>query len=209
MRVLKKRLLFLTFLTVLAVLASQNASALLDSGTVNYDTGSLKGQISFAVFESRAEFETNWSGAGLSAPGTGKYIYAYLITNGAGSSDVSYFALFGLNNANTSGITYGDRGVAGNVKPADAYIDEDESKGVWEWKDENGFNFIKASESSWLLYFSSNQGPVKGNYEIRGPESSNELPIPGEVPEPSMIALTGVGGGLLLRRRKLNQGLKS
>jgi len=199
MRVFSKRLL-LGITAVLTIFTAQSVLALLTSGVVNYDTGTLKGQINFAVFESRNEFEANWSSMGLSAPGTGQYVYAYLINNASDSMDVSYFALFGLDNNNTSGIGFGDSGYTGAVKPAEAYIDEDESKGVWEWSNQNGYNFIKAGEDSWLLYFSSNQGPVKGEYEIRGPDNT-DIVVP-DVPEPSVIALLGIGGGFLLMRRR-------
>jgi hypothetical protein len=194
-----KKTLFFTLLAVLTVVTAQSALAILSSGDVYYHENGLNGYIKYAVYESRDEYETAWSGLGFSAPGDGQYVYAYQIFNDLVSADVAHFALFGLTEDNTSGLGSEDR-EDGGVQPSDCYLDGDESKGVWKWSDgEGGYGYIKVDEHSWLLVFSSDYSPVKGDFEIKGPEG---IDVPGDIPEPSMIALLGAGGVLFLRRRK-------
>jgi hypothetical protein len=197
-----KRTLFFTLLAVLTVVTAQSALALLSSGTVEYHENGLNGYIEYAVYESRDEYETAWSVLGLSAPGDGQYVYAYKIINlfeDLITGDVAHFALFGLTEDNTSGLGCADDEDPDGVEPSSYYLDGDESKGVWKWAaGEGNPGYIQTGEHSWLLVFSSNQGPVKGDFEIKGPEG---IDVP-DVPEPSMIALLGAGGALFLRRRK-------
>lgn len=196
-----KKTLFFTLLAVLTVVTAQSALALLSSGDVDYNENGLTGQINYWVFESRTEYEQYglWSGLGFEAPGDGQYVYAYQIFNDLLSDDVAHFALFGLTEDNTSGLGSEDD-ETGGVQPSNCYLDGDESKGVWKWSNgEGGYGYIQVDEHSWLLVFSSDYKPVKGDFEIKGPEG---IDVPGDIPEPSMIALLGAGGVLFLRRRK-------
>ncbi len=193
-----KRAIFFTLMAVLILLTAQSALALLSDGSVDYNVGDLHGYINYRVYESQAEYETAWAGLGFSAPGDGQYVYVYQIFNDLISSDVAHFALFGLTEDNTSGLGCEDR-EDGGIQPSNYYLDSSESKGVWKWADGGGgYGYIQTSEHSWMLVFSSDQGPVKGDFEIKGPEG---IDVP-DVPEPSMIALLGAGGAMLLRRRK-------
>ncbi|MBN1795689.1 MAG: PEP-CTERM sorting domain-containing protein [Sedimentisphaerales bacterium] len=208
MRVYYNKTLRALCLLLLILLLVQTASALLTSshynGYVYFDVpwgdegGTLNGVIEFAVYDNRSEYESN---TGLTAPGEGDYIYAYKIWNTLPTSDeaVAYFSILGLDENEITGFGYDDDG--GNAEPQDAYFDS--GNGVWEWSIDNGF--IQLGDNSWLLVFSSDYDWVTGEYEIRGIEES-DFPEPGDgdgdVPEPSLVALFGLGGAALLRRRK-------
>ncbi len=204
MRVCIKRILLLFPLAVLLVqTASANLVSNYYSGSTHYnvpwDEGYLRGKIEFAVYDNRNEYEGR---TGLTAPGSGSYVYAYQIWNDQLNSDeaVAYFAILGLDASNISGFGY-DEDITGGVEPSTAqFVDDD---GVWEWSDdEGGYGFIQLGDHSWLLVFSSDTDWVEGDYEIRGIED-DPFPKP-DVPEPATAALLGAGGYFLLRRKRRN-----
>ena len=197
--------IILSALMLAAGFLVQNASATLTSsyydGFVYYDKawedGYLRGQIDFAVYDDRSEYE---SVTGLSAPGEGKYVYAYQIFNDFADSDkaVTYFSISGLNESISSGMGTQDDGSSGK-KPAEWSYNATE--GYWKWKIDGTNSLIYQGDHSWFLVYSSNNDWVKGNYDIKGPENEDELPQP-QIPEPaSMLVLLGAGG-LMLRKRK-------
>lgn len=200
-----KKIIFFTLLAVLTLVTAQSALALLSNGSVEYHEDGLNGTIEYAVYESRTEYEDAWSGLGLSAPGDGQYVYAYKIINlfeDLVSGDVAHFALFGLTEDNTSGLGCADDNDPDAVEPSNYYLDSEQSKGVWKWSNGEGEpGYIQTGEHSWLLVFSSDYGPVKGDFEIKGPDQPDGPDIP-DVPEPGTVALLGAGGAIFLRRRK-------
>lgn len=196
-------------LLMLILLLIQTASAVLLTssyydGNVTYDvpwgSGTLNGVIEFAVYNDRSEYE---SVTGLTAPGDGDYVYAYRIWNTLPTSDeaVAYFSILGLDENNVSGFgSADDADYVDAVQPSDAYFDGGD--GIWKWS-QAGNGLVQLGDNSWLLVYSSNSDWVAGEYEIRGNEEG-DFPKPGdgEVPEPSLMALLGIGGAALLRRRK-------
>lgn len=196
-----KRILPLLFLVVLLI---QVVLADTYYGSVDYDVDwngdQMTGTIEFGVYDDRAEFESDFIGAGLVAPGDGDYVYAYRVTQSSVSgSPLSYFAILGLDEQNTSGFGALDDGFGG-IEPSDYGFTDDD--GYWQWGP--GYGFIQENELSWLLVFSSEYDWKPGEYEIKG--VGDEFPGPdddgSEVPEPTMIALLGVGGAYLLRRKR-------
>lgn len=195
-----KRILPLLFLVVLLI---QVVLADTYSGSVNYDVDwsddQMTGSIDFWVYDDRDQFETDWSFAGLSAPGDGAYVYAYsVVQSNISGSPLSYFAILGLDEQNTSGFGALDAG-GGGIQPSGYGFTEDD--GYWDWSSPD-YGFIQLDELSWLLVFSSGEDWVPGDYEIRGTEDDFPVPGDGEVPEPTVIALLGVGGAYLLRRKR-------
>ena len=200
-----KRKIILSALVLIAALFVQNAGAKLTSsyyeGSVLYDKvwedGFLRGRIDFAVYNFRSEYEFV---TGLSAPGSGTYVYAYQIFNDLAASDktVAYFSILGLSESIASGIGTGDDGTGGK-KPAEWNYTA--SDGYWKWKIEGTDSLVYKDDHSWLLVFSSNNNWVKGNYDIKGPEKENDFPVP-EIPEPASMLVLLSAGGLMMRKRR-------
>lgn len=206
--------ILLLFLT--AGLLVQSASGLLvhtssyyDGYTIfdgNLDNGKYaKVMIEFAVYErSSGEFDGVFSGVGLTAPGTGEFIYAYKVFNHSSSEDmISAFSILGLDEqANAiTGLDALDDG-EGGAEPTNGGQFE-EGNCVWKWfEDESsGMRFIELGDQSWLLVFSSNNPWKPGEYKLTGTDES-DFPSPdGQVPEPVTVALLGAGGAFLLKRK--------
>ncbi len=201
-------------LLLLLVLLVHVASADTYYGSTNYNENwngkQLTGTIDFGVYDDRSVFESDFGyvndGAGLTAPGDGQYVYAYVINqDDISESPISYFAILGLDeDAVSSDLEYMDQSAnysepnLSGVEPANAgFVGND---GVWKWSSAKGF--IQVDEYSWLLVYSSDYDWVKGDYELRGVEDDFPVPDDGEVPEPGTIALLGLGGSLLIRRKK-------
>jgi hypothetical protein len=200
-KIKQKRILLLFLLFVLLVQTASALESTYYSGKTYYDLlwddGYLRGKIEFAVYDNRSEYEGR---TGLTAPGSGSYVYAYQIWNDQLNSDeaITYFAILGLDPANISGFGY-DEDITGGIEPSVAHFVDDD--GVWEWSDDGGAGgFIQLGDHSWLLVFSSEADWVVGDYEIRGIEN-DPFPKP-DIPEPATVALLGAGGVLLLRRRR-------
>jgi hypothetical protein len=192
-------------LLLVSILLTRNAGATLmpmlessfHEGYVFYDEGGLRGRIDFAVYDTEhGEYGDEYLDIGIEAPGEGRYIYAYQIFNDFIVSEeaVAYFALLGIDESTIDGIGSQEDPESG-VQPGDTYVDGDESKAVWEF---NGSDmYVWAGEHSWFLLFSSDHGPVEGDYEIRGPDS---VMVP--APEPSTVALLGFGSVIFFIKRK-------
>jgi hypothetical protein len=204
-----KRLVFLVLLLVVTLSAHDAAATLapmLESsyhdGFVFYGfepgyEGYLKGRIDFAVYDTEhPEYGDEYLDAGITPPGEGRYIYAYQIFNDYDVSEesVAYFALLGVVEATVDGIGSQEDPETG-IAPSKEYLAGAESRAVWEFN--GGAGYIIAGEHSWFLVLGSEQDWVKGDYEIRGPQ---EIPVP--LPEPATIALLGLGGAVIVVRRR-------
>jgi len=53
------------------------------------------------------------------------------------------------------------------------------------------------------LVLSSNFAPVIGTYEVKAPEQNHDIPVSQpDVPEPATLVLLGVGGAMILAKRR-------
>ncbi|MHC4618168.1 MAG: PEP-CTERM sorting domain-containing protein [Planctomycetota bacterium] len=204
MRVINKiRLLVLLLVTISF---TQNAAATLApmlqssyyEGFVFYNEGDLRGRIDFAVYDTtHPQYGSEYQGNGLVKPGDGQYIYAYQIFNDYEDSGdaVAYFALLGINGAAIDIASIGSQeDPEAGIAPGSQYFDGAESSIVWEFDGDNGY--VAKGEHSWFLVFSSDHGPTKGDFDIK----SGQLVVPS--PEPSTVALLGLGSALAFARRK-------
>jgi len=193
-------------LLLVATLFVQNATGALEpmlessyyDGYVFYYEDSLFGRIDFAVYDTEhPEYGDEYLDVGITAPGDERYIYAYQIFNDLSLSEeaVAYFALLDINGNSINIDSIGSQeDLENGVEPGSAYFNEDESRIVWEFDGGTGYIFV--GEHSWFLVFSSDKDWVPGSYEIKGPD--NNVPIP----EPSMIALLGLGTAMMMRRKR-------
>ncbi|MHC4075593.1 MAG: PEP-CTERM sorting domain-containing protein [Planctomycetota bacterium] len=213
-----RKIIFIMGLLAIAVLA-QNASAVLTEylpessagdgqwqGFKYYDEGQqndgsfLRGRIDFAVYDQRSIHLTDEEIALTEALDLqGRFIYAYQIFNGQQDNDaaVAYFSIGSLGPVGPS-IDY-----TGSVDDGHEGIEPTSSPSLGVWKFDN--RLIYKNEHSWFLILGSNSSPVAGTYEIRGKDQGDPFLGPGgETPEPGMLMLLGLGGAMVLSRRKSN-----
>jgi len=218
-RMSAKRVLVLSFL-IGAILFARDASATLlrmlpesshYQGFVFYDeewdngfgdTKLLRGRIDFAVYDTWENPDEFIGADGYTAPGDGRYIYAYQIFNDYqfnSEESVAYFAALGIDMAYVYDIGSQQDPEEG-IEPTEEYFSDEDSDDVGEAVWDFGLfaeELIQAGEHSWFLAFSSDRDWVRGDYEIKGPEPS-DFPVP----EPAMLTLFSIGGAMLLRRGK-------
>jgi hypothetical protein len=168
--------------------------------------GILSGRVEFAVYDTQGgnEFEQ----AGFTMPGTGQYTYAYQIFNDGDdtATALEYFSILGIG----EGAIYDIATDIGTVDDNSSGINSSvyyfgvhdantgPDKAVWEFEADK--NLAKDAHS-FFLFISSNYDYSKGIYLVTK-STSPDVPLPN--PEPATIALLGVGGMLmLLRRRRL------
>lgn len=207
-----KRKIIIFGLLLVATALVQNASAtLLPSssyadghwqGSRFYDveviSGSfLRGRIDFAVYDTLGGNE--FVEAGFTAPGDGRYIYAYQLFNDYPASEeaVAYFSVFALSgdpmDAYEDTIGSEEDVPDSGIEAASAYFTESNLQAVWLFTDQ----ILTSDEHSWFLMFSSDSAPVTGNYEISA--ETGDFPA---VPEPCTLMLFGLGGAMMFIRRK-------
>ncbi len=167
-----------------------------------WNDGWLRGRIDFAVYDTSimqlgSEEKTLADNLDLA----GRFIYAYQVINDYDASDeaVEYFSVLGdgqipLDLYEESIGSYDDG--SGGRTPTN-YLFEDQLSVVWEFTG----GLLYKGDHSWFLFFSSNSGPVVGDYEVKGSESQ-ATPIPGEIPEPATVILLGLGAAVVVSIRK-------
>ena len=211
MRVIRKFELLRLLLVV--TLLVQNASAgpvelLPESshyqGRAYYSTfteeGRLHGRIDFAVYDTET-YENEFIGTdGFTAPGDGRYIYAYQIfCDTLSTTGLEYFAVLEIGeNAidDDDGIDTRDDG-HGGLDAYDAFFNPypQPQQAVWEFDE----GVLIVGEHSYFLVFTSDHDWIVGDYELI--PTGGTLPAP--APEPGMLTLLGIGGTLaFIRRRK-------
>jgi hypothetical protein len=139
----------------------------------------------------------------------GQYIYAYQIFNKIDPSykSIEYFGLLDsrgnpINGAHVLGIgsfsdaEYTSAMFGEGIEPTESVLDPlswtfGSSAELW---DSSG-GCIDNGDHSWFLVFSSNTAPVSGSYKVKPP---SEFPVP----EPGMLTLVGIGGVILVKRRR-------
>lgn len=139
---------------------------------------------------------------------TGRFIYAYQVWNHFEDSteDITSFKLMNLdgNDITQSLDDIGSYDYENNdesVEPDDAVADE----ALWEFDDWDSDQRLIPGNRSWFLIFSSDSGPVAGDYKIESIESNETdppVPDPDEVPEPATLILLGIGSAMVLKRRR-------
>jgi hypothetical protein len=223
MRIIRRIVLF-AFLVALMVFV-QTASATLEPmmPTSSYgdghwqgfefydkqlDDGSfLRGRIDFAVYDTfnMNTEESEWV-SGLDLNGEGQYLYTYQIFNDyepGSDKEVAYFAVFpeiggsfGLDETSIGSSLDPESG----VEPADYYLESSsDMRVVWTWEHNSGY--VYTGQHSWFLLYLSNYEPMAGAFDIRAVEEEGELPAPQHTPEPSTVALLGLGAVLTMFRR--------
>jgi len=180
--------------------------------TVDYPLGGtvdLKGRIDFAVYDRdnlAGGEETAFVDDFVSLMGVAdedRFIYTYHIFNdydGISEGDVGYFevlglmpdgeATFSINPSlmnNTTGVDDFASGVAPNP------VDSAEA-GIWKWLGD----MVPGTHSGFLLY-SSVSDWVPGTYRMDIAQESSDFPV---APEPATLAMLGIGGAMVLRRRQ-------
>jgi hypothetical protein len=215
----KIRLLSLLFVSALFV---QNAAAALLPYSSYYqgrsyfsdaDAG-ITGHVDFAVYDTWSAYGNEWVGADFTAPGNGRYIYAYQVFNDSASTTaIGAFTIMGLGgiphilvgiDTMTSQnpwerfplITEGvePNGTSVNIGDPNSSIP---TQATWKFWGPTGALLV-ADEYSWFLIFSSDNYWVRGQYRVQ-PEGG--FPITSN-PEPATLALLGAGGAILLTKRK-------
>jgi hypothetical protein len=205
MRVMRN-IAYLAFLLVLAILpknASATLIALPDSsyldglwqGISYYDDDGFNIRIDFAVYDTLGGNEIA-AIEGFEAPGDGQYIYVYQVFQhiDEGYNEVAYFSILNLDGSAVDGsMIQCTTALDDNNDGIEPYPLICENQGIWVWGGDIGY--ISTAQHSWFLVFSSDSAPIAGSYEVQAP---GDFPIP----EPTTIALLGIGGLAFLRKRK-------
>ncbi len=156
--------------------------------------------VDFAVYDTQGENE--FVEAGFTAPGDGRYIYAYQIFNHPDAvNDLESFAIFPLGDGEIDETVIDGLGSQndndGGIAPLSAGYDL-QSRIVWKFSP----GILVPGLHSYFLLFSSDNAPVAGDYTVKGFEDEGEFPSP-DTPEPATVVLLGTGAALaVLRRRK-------
>ena len=166
------------------------------------------GRIEYAVYDTETNPNEFIGDDGFTAPGAGRYIYAYQIfTDDTSTFPAEYFAIAGIaedaladpvnDNIGSVNDSPSDPGQEG-VQPDRAYITSSTTLGImgaWEFDD----SLLVEGEHSYFLVLRSDMDWDWGTYTFSD-TYANQPSVPN--PEPSTIALLGIGMLTLLRRRR-------
>jgi len=173
-------------------------------GYTIYDKDGFNVLVDFAVYDS-GDLKLPGESAFVSGLGdmSGQYIYAYQIFNHyLATEDVGYFGIRDIDGNSVDPSLMADTGSQDDGEGGIEPVDLSSWQGVWLFS-QNAAGLIIAGTHSYFLVLSSDSTPVAGSCEI-----GHEGPFP-VVPEPTTITLLGLGGTMLLtRRRKVVQKTK-
>jgi hypothetical protein len=153
--------------------------------------------VEYAVYDTKAAgYHNQMDGLtdGFPNPGDGRYIYAYQVFN-YGSAEllpITAFQLIGGDSSAADGINAMNDG-QGSIMPI-------EKGPSLKWKFANGV--FSADKHSAFLAFSSDIGPVAGDFKLL--TLSNWGEDPPTTPEPATLAMLAAGAVGLLRKRRNN-----
>ena len=203
-----KKFVFIALLT-LTVFCSQSTWAILTSsyydGWMPYDTddGLATGWINFAVYDTEhLEYGSEHEENGIvKHDGWDQYIYAYqIIHDNASGIDVTGFSVLDIDGGLLADSLVNNTSSQDDENGGIAPLTSD-TEGVWTWDLVGGNGYISAGEHSSLLVYTSDQSLTKGTFEIE--TSGMPVPIQTHAPEPTTIALLGLGSLMLtVRQRK-------
>jgi hypothetical protein len=214
-----KRIRLLSLLFVSALFVQNAAATLLPyssyyQGRDYFSGAGVSGYVDFAVYDTEGLYRNEWAGANYTAPGDGRYIYAYQVFNDATSTDaIVAFTIMGLGgiphlligiDTMTSQNPWENyQLITEGVEPTDTAVNIGDpnssipTQATWKfWGSSDAL--LVADEYSWFLIFSSDSPWVEGDYEVRTEGGS---PITSN-PEPATLALLGAGSAILLTKRK-------
>ncbi|MFA5240378.1 MAG: PEP-CTERM sorting domain-containing protein [Phycisphaerae bacterium] len=178
-------------------------------GRSYFGDSTVSGHVDFAVYDTLGSHGNEWVGAGFAAPGSDRYIYAYQIFNDAGSSEaIESFTIMGLYDPDTvqhlggvdsmtsqdpwADYPFTSEGVAPTGTRVN--LDDPPTRATWDFAG----GILIADGYSWFLVFSSAKDWVEGKYEIG---TAGGLPVTSN-PEPCTLALLGLGGAMVFRKRR-------
>lgn len=219
-----KKLGTLLLLLVFTLVMSQSALAFFSAlpetseelsnwyGYRDYTGNGFDCSVYFSVYDRGTGGTSEFEDAGYVAPEDGQFVYVYQVVNFGG--DIGEFAVFALGeDIDMDGIS--EDNISAERDPYQAEGDDvtgnptnsewvDESKEVkWTF---TGDSAIGANEHSWFLIFTSDFGPIKGDFTVaERPASQGDLPTSGsEVPEPATAIILSSGLYIVRRLRRKN-----
>jgi len=131
--------------------------------------------------------------------GTGQYIYAYQAFNINVSLTAESIMTFELL---VTGKPSATSGITSKIDPTDFSgkgIETTHEIDTFKWTFKDGV-FVY-DKHSWLMVFSSNSGPVEGDFKLTTLDNGDAPPAP-QTPEPATLALMAAGAIGLMRKRK-------
>jgi hypothetical protein len=176
-------------------LAASNYGANGWEGRRPYTQNDIVAYVEYAVYDrNKIDFPSVFGDVG-----SGQYIYAYQAFNINTSPTAESIATFELlitgKPSATSGIT--SKEDITDISSKD--IKTNHEIDTFKWTFETGmFIFDK---HSWLMVFSSDSGPVQGDFKLTTQDNGAAPPTP-DVPEPATLAMLAVGMIGLMRKRK-------
>jgi hypothetical protein len=163
------------------------------------------GSVAFAVYDTQAYANEFVGTDGYSAPGSGRYVYAYQVNLDESFGNViDYFGIVGLedgavSNPENDSIGFVDDNTGG-IAGTQAYFTSSSNfgkMGVWELESMTG------GQHSWMLVLSSDYDRKAGTYTF-DKTVADQLPV-AEIPEPVSILMLGLGAVILKNKlRKTN-----
>ena len=167
-----------------------------------YEVGDFNVLVDFAVYDSQHldpdEYKDEFDFVNGLGDMSGRYIYAYQVFNHPdGVEDIGSFGIQDSDGNSIDPSLMADTDSHNDSQGGIAPVDPSPSQGTWLFS-ENAAGLVIPGTHSYFLVLSSDSTPVEGTYEIKKPEP---FPVP-DVPEPTTIALLGLGGTMLLTRKR-------
>lgn len=163
-----------------------------------YNQDGVDAAVEYAVYDrNKINFPSIFSDVG-----SGQYIYAYQAFNINFSPTAESIMTFELL---VTGKPSATSGITSKIDPTDFSgkdVETTHEIDTFKWTFESGV-FVY-DKHSWLMVFSSNSGPVDGDFKLTTMDNGDDIPTP-EAPEPATLAMLAAGAiGLMRKRKALN-----